>query len=70
MSAGKSISTTPTRVSPRRGNAGSPHTTFRSSQKSDGDVPPLLSARGLKKSYRKGKLEVPVLRRGLFGLSG
>jgi len=62
MSAGKSISTTPTRVSPRRGNAGSPHTSFRSSQKSDGDASPLLSARGLKKSYRKGKLEVPVLR--------
>ncbi len=65
MSAAKPITTKQTKVPTRRG-AASPHTTFRSAGAQDGasstEQAPLLSAHSLVKSYRKGKLVVPVLR--------
>lgn len=64
MSSAKPISPKQSKTPSGRGNVASPHTSFRSNaaQRNSTETAPLLAAKSLVKSYRKGKLVVPVLR--------
>lgn len=66
MSVIKQLSASKPTVEAIPGKTGGPHATFSEEKsqrsKAASDAKPILSARKLYKSYRKGKLEVPVLR--------
>ena len=55
---------TTTTAHPAVSTSGGPHVRFRSARRihSNADAPVILSAQGLKKSFRKGQVVIPVLR--------